>query len=44
VALYRGILTANMLPGVGFTVSAVFPTIRYDNACAYGVNLRDGQD
>lgn len=42
-ALYRGILTANMLPGVGFTVSAVFPSIRYDNG-VHGVNLRDGQD
>jgi signal transduction histidine kinase len=42
-SLYRGILTANMLPGVGFTVSAVFPSIRYDNG-VHGVNLRDGQD
>ena len=42
-ALYRGILTANMLPGVGFTVSAVFPSIRYDNG-VHGVNLRDGLD
>ena len=42
-ALYRGILTAKMLPGVGFTVSAVFPSIRYDNG-VHGVNLRDGQD
>ena len=42
-ALYRGILNAKMLPGVGFTVSAVFPSIRYDNG-VHGVNLRDGQD
>ncbi len=42
-ALYRGILTATMLPGVGFTVSAVFPSIRYDNG-VHGVNLRDGED
>ncbi|MES2095009.1 MAG: ATP-binding protein [Actinomycetota bacterium] len=42
-ALYRGILSATMLPGVGFTVSAVFPSIRYDNG-VHGVNLRDGED
>lgn len=42
-ALYRGILNASMLPGVGFTVSAVFPAIRYDNG-VHGVNLRDGSD
>ncbi len=42
-SLYRGILTANLLPGVGFAVSAVFPSIRYDNG-VHGVNLRDGQD
>jgi signal transduction histidine kinase len=42
-ALYRGILNASMLPGVGFTVSAVFPAIRYDNG-VHGVNLRDGRD
>ncbi len=42
-ALYRGILTASMLSGVGFSVSAVFPSIRYDNG-VHGVNLRDGQD
>ena len=42
-ALYRGILNASMLPGVGFTVSAVFPAIRYDNG-VHGVNLRDDQD
>lgn len=42
-SLYRGILNANLLPGVGFSVSAVFPAIRYDNG-VHGVNLRDGQD
>lgn len=41
-ALYRGILTAKLLPGVGFTVSAVFPSIRYDNG-VHGVNLRESQ-
>lgn len=39
-SLYRGILNANLLPGVGFSVSAVFPAIRYDNGI-HGVNLRD---
>jgi signal transduction histidine kinase len=42
-SLYRGILNANLLPGVGFSVSAVFPSIRYDNG-VHGVNLRDGKD
>jgi signal transduction histidine kinase len=42
-SLHRGILNANLLPGVGFSVSAVFPAIRYDNG-VHGVNLRDGQD
>lgn len=37
-ALYRGILNASMLPGVGFSVSAVFPSLRYDNG-VHGVNL-----
>jgi signal transduction histidine kinase len=41
-SLYRGILNASMLPGVGFTVSAVFPAIRYDNGI-HGVNLREPQ-
>ncbi len=37
-ALYRGILNASLLPGVGFSVSAVFPSIRYDNG-VHGVRL-----
>jgi signal transduction histidine kinase len=41
-SLYRGILNANMLPGVGFSVSAVFPAIRYDNGI-HGVKLREPQ-
>jgi signal transduction histidine kinase len=41
-SLYRGILNASMLPGVGFSVSAVFPAIRYDNGI-HGVNLREAQ-
>jgi signal transduction histidine kinase len=41
-SLYRGILNASMLPGVGFSVSAVFPAIRYDNGI-HGVNLREPQ-
>jgi signal transduction histidine kinase len=41
-SLYRGMLNASMLPGVGFSVSAVFPAIRYDNGI-HGVNLREPQ-
>lgn len=37
-ALYRGILNAHLTPGVGFSVSAVFPSLRYDNG-VHGVNL-----
>lgn len=30
--LYGGILTASTVPGVGFSLSAVFPALRFDNA------------
>jgi signal transduction histidine kinase len=37
-ALFGGILNAYSVPGVGFSVSAVFPALRYDNG-VHGVNL-----
>ena len=36
--LFGGVLNANSVPGVGFSVSAVFPTLRYHNG-VHGVNL-----
>ncbi|HEY0260429.1 MAG TPA: ATP-binding protein [Lacisediminihabitans sp.] len=36
--LFGGILKAYSVPGVGFSVSAVFPALRYDNG-VHGVNL-----
>ncbi len=36
--LYGGIFNAYAVPGVGFSVSAMFPAIRYDNG-VHGVNL-----
>jgi signal transduction histidine kinase len=36
--LFGGIFNAYSVPGVGFSVSAVFPAIRYDNG-VHGVNL-----
>ncbi len=36
--LFGGILNAYSVPGVGFSVSAVFPALRYDNG-VHGVNL-----
>lgn len=38
VELFGGVFTANVLPGVGFTVSASFPALRYHNGI-HGVNL-----
>ena len=35
--LFGGVLNANSVPGVGFSVSAVFPTLRYHNG-VHGVN------
>jgi signal transduction histidine kinase len=37
--LFGGIFHAYSVPGVGFSVSAVFPALRYDNG-VHGVNLR----
>jgi signal transduction histidine kinase len=36
--LFGGILTARTVPGVGFSVSVVFPALRYHNG-VHGVNL-----
>lgn len=36
--LFGGVFTANAVPGVGFTVSASFPSLRYHNGI-HGVNL-----
>jgi signal transduction histidine kinase len=38
VELFGGVLTARPVPGVGFSVTAVFPALRYDNGI-HGVNL-----
>jgi len=37
--LFGGLLKAYSVPGVGFSVSAVFPALKYDNG-VHGVNLR----
>jgi signal transduction histidine kinase len=39
-ALFGGVFTASSVPGVGFSVSAVFPALRYHNG-VHGVNLDD---
>lgn len=39
-ALFGGVFNAYSVPGVGFSVSAVFPALRYDNG-VHGVNLGD---
>jgi hypothetical protein len=36
--LFGGVFTALAVPGVGFTVTASFPTLRYHNG-VHGVNL-----
>jgi len=36
--LFGGIFTAYAVPGVGFSVSAIFPALRHDNG-VHGVNL-----
>lgn len=38
VELFGGVFKAYSVPGVGFSVSAVFPSLRYDNG-VHGVNL-----
>lgn len=38
VELFGGVFNAYAVPGVGFSVSAVFPSLRYDNG-VHGVNL-----
>ncbi|MET3768798.1 signal transduction histidine kinase [Marisediminicola sp. UYEF4] len=35
---YRGVFNAYAVPGVGFSVQAIFPALRYDNG-VHGVNL-----
>lgn len=37
-SLFGGILKANTVPGVGFSVSAIFPALRFHNG-VHGVNL-----
>jgi signal transduction histidine kinase len=37
--LFGGIFNAYPVPGVGFSISAIFPALRYDNG-VHGVNLR----
>jgi len=38
-ALFGGVLSANTVPGVGFSVSAVFPALRFHNG-VHGVDLK----
>jgi signal transduction histidine kinase len=40
-ALFGGVFNAYSVPGVGFSVSAVFPALKYHNG-VHGVNLGDG--
>lgn len=40
VELFGGVFNAYPVPGVGFSVSAVFPALKYDNGI-HGVNLTD---
>lgn len=37
-AAYSGVFNAYSVPGVGFSVSAIFPALRYDNG-VHGINL-----
>jgi hypothetical protein len=37
-ALFGGMLNAYSVPGVGFSISAVFPALKYHNG-VHGVNL-----
>ena len=39
VALYGGVLDARSVPGVGFSLSVVFPALRHHNG-VHGVPLR----
>lgn len=41
-ALFGGVFSATSVPGVGFSISAVFPTLKYHNGI-HGVNLDDAQ-
>ncbi len=45
VELFGGVFNAYTVPGVGFSVSAVFPSLKYDNG-VHGVNLdaRHGEE
>ena len=36
--LFGGVFTARTVPGVGFSVSAIFPALRYHNG-VHGVKL-----
>ena len=36
--LFGGILNAYAVPGVGFSIAAIFPALRYDNG-VHGVKL-----
>ena len=38
--LFGGVFTANTVPGVGFSISAIFPSLRYHNG-VHGVNLAE---
>ena len=39
-AIFGGILNAYAVPGVGFSISAIFPALRYNNG-VHGVNLTE---
>jgi signal transduction histidine kinase len=41
-ALFGGVFSATSVPGVGFSISAVFPTLKYHNGI-HGVNLDEAQ-
>jgi signal transduction histidine kinase len=41
-ALFGGIFSATSVPGVGFSIAAVFPTLKYHNGI-HGVNLDEAQ-
>lgn len=45
VELFGGVFTAYAVPGVGFSTSAVFPTLRYDNGVhAVNLGVRRGEE
>jgi signal transduction histidine kinase len=39
---FGGVFSAHRVPGVGFSVSAAFPTLRFHNG-VHGVNMRSGE-